>query len=91
MQDWSSATATCEKVRCFWLLSLPTSDISRPDTMTATLYATVSASYTIEQAGLPRLTQEQDEGGRIVEMWNGDSPHRRLNKLQDRLAQKDTK
>ncbi|KAI0751412.1 Ribokinase-like protein [Daedaleopsis nitida] len=54
----------------------------------ATLYATVSASYIIEQAGLPSLTQAAAEA---TELWNGDSPNRRLHALQDRLASKDTK
>ena len=57
----------------------------------ATLYATVSASFTIEQEGLPRLTRASDETGQDIELWNGDSPHRRLQALRDRLTEKGTK
>lgn len=54
----------------------------------ATLYATVSASFTIEQAGLPHLTQILDETGKLVERWNGGSPRQRLQELQNRLGRK---
>ncbi|CDO74016.1 hypothetical protein BN946_scf185043.g65 [Trametes cinnabarina] len=52
----------------------------------ATLYATVSASFTIEQEGLPRFTLATDANGHQTELWNGDSPQRRLEELQERLA-----
>ncbi|KAI9001247.1 Ribokinase-like protein [Trametes punicea] len=52
----------------------------------ATLYATVSASFIIEQEGLPRLTRATDGSGKQIELWNGDSPQRRLKELQDRLV-----
>ena len=42
----------------------------------AVLYATVSASFVIEQEGLPHLTREEE-----VELWNRDTPKRRLDKL----------
>ncbi|KAI1792853.1 Ribokinase-like protein [Ganoderma leucocontextum] len=61
---------------------------SQGDVRQATLYATVSASFTIEQAGLPCLTLISDETGTPVERWNGDSPHDRLQALQDRLGRK---
>lgn len=49
---------------------------------TATFYAAVSASFTIEQEGLPVLS----EGNQ----WNGDSPRRRLEKLRARHTQLET-
>lgn len=59
--------------------------------MVAALYGTVSASFTIEQAGLPQLTETKIESGNTVEQWNGDSPHRRLRELQERMRmQRDT-
>ncbi|KAL7282156.1 hypothetical protein ACG7TL_003625 [Trametes sanguinea] len=60
--------------------------LTNGDIWEATLYASVSASFIIEQEGLPRLTHAVDETGRQVELWNGDSPQRRLKELQDRLA-----
>ncbi|KAH7100627.1 Ribokinase-like protein [Auriculariales sp. MPI-PUGE-AT-0066] len=52
----------------------------------ATLYATVSASFTIEQPGLPRLDSEA-RFGRVGmgETWNGDVAVRRLNALRDNV------
>ncbi|OJA15306.1 hypothetical protein AZE42_00950 [Rhizopogon vesiculosus] len=46
----------------------------------ATLYASVSASFTVEQLGLPHLTLNS---GREEE-WNYDSPRRRLEVLRQR-------
>lgn len=46
----------------------------------ATLYASVSASFTVQQLGLPHLTVSSDG----VEEWNQDSPHRRLEVLRQR-------
>ncbi|KAH9853707.1 Ribokinase-like protein [Lenzites betulinus] len=60
--------------------------LSNGDVREATLYATISASFTIEQEGLPRLRHETAEGSKQVEHWNGDSPARRLKELQERLA-----
>ncbi|KAI0356585.1 Ribokinase-like protein [Trametes cingulata] len=61
--------------------------LANGDVRKATLYATVSASFTIEQEGLPRLTGTSNvKGEQQLEEWNGDSPHRRLRELQDRLA-----
>jgi len=42
----------------------------------AVLYATVSASFTIEQYGLPPIGPDT--------LWNGDSPQRRVEELQNR-------
>lgn len=47
----------------------------------AMFYASVSASFIVEQLGLPRLTQAKAEG---EEIWNGDLPRRRLSILLDR-------
>lgn len=44
----------------------------------ATMYATVSASFVIEQEGLPCLSE-----GSVVR-WNGDDPLRRLETLKKR-------
>ncbi|KAI0824594.1 Ribokinase-like protein [Trametes gibbosa] len=60
--------------------------LANGDVREATLYATISASFTIEQEGLPRLTQGTNEDGRQVERWNEDSPERRLKELRHRLA-----
>ncbi|KAI9067619.1 Ribokinase-like protein [Trametes sanguinea] len=60
--------------------------LTNGDILEATLYASVSASFTIEQEGLPRLTHAVDQTGRQAELWNGDSPQRRLKELQGRLA-----
>jgi len=48
------------------------------DVFEAVYYASVSASYIIEQVGLPRLT-----GSIGKEKWNGDEPHKRLAKLRE--------
>ncbi|QRV91255.1 PfkB family carbohydrate kinase [Ceratobasidium sp. AG-Ba] len=53
----------------------------------AVLYATVSAGYTIEQTGLPKIEYKRDEGsGKTIELWNGDLPQDRLTRLKSRLA-----
>ncbi|ELU43167.1 PfkB domain-containing protein [Rhizoctonia solani AG-1 IA] len=49
----------------------------------AILYATVSAGYTIQQLGLPRV-EYKDSG--TVELWNGDRPKERLAFLRYRCA-----
>jgi len=46
---------------------------------TAVLYASVSASFVIEQEGLPLM---EPDGGSWK--WNGDSPQRRLSDLRNR-------
>lgn len=51
----------------------------------AVFYATVSASFVIEQLGLPRLNTES-EGSERHERWNGDDSFQRLAKLQHRHA-----
>ena len=53
---------------------------------TAALYAAVSASFIVEQPGLPVLAQTADETGTVREQWNGDLPQRRLEELQKRLG-----
>lgn len=61
--------------------------ISRADELlqrSAALFATVSASYTIEQLGLPRITRPSSDV--LNEEWNGDSPWRRLQELTARHA-----
>jgi hypothetical protein len=52
--------------------------LTRP---TAVLYASVSASFTIEQEGLPLI----EPGGESWK-WNGDSPQRRLSDLRHRTS-----
>jgi len=52
------------------------------DVYKAALYATVSASFIIEQEGLPHLSQT----GEGEELWNSDSPSRRLAELQARIV-----
>ena len=49
--------------------------------LTAALYASVSASFVIEQEGLPLA--ESDKGSW---QWNGDSPQRRLLDLRNRTG-----
>lgn len=64
------------------------------DLLRAMLYASVSASYFIEQYGMPRLTvttSSDDEagatGGGVMERWNepGSQPLERLQLLKQRL------
>jgi hypothetical protein len=45
----------------------------------AVLYASVSASFIVEQEGLPSI--QPDDGS-----WNGDSPQRRLSDLRKRSS-----
>jgi len=54
------------------------------DVYEAALFATVSASYTIEQLGLPRITRPSSDV--LNEEWNGDSPWSRLQELKARHA-----
>ncbi|KAL5488120.1 hypothetical protein ACEPAI_6228 [Sanghuangporus weigelae] len=54
--------------------------LTNGDVMEAVKYAAVSASFTIEQLGLPRLTKTA-EG---MELWNNDNPSRRLDELRAR-------
>jgi hypothetical protein len=53
----------------------------------AAFFAAISASYTIEQHGLPRITRPSS--GVLSEEWNGDSPWRRLQELKARHAKND--
>lgn len=52
------------------------------DVKEAVLYASVSASFTIEQSGLPTVIQNSSPPGK--ELWNGDDPYRRLEDLRSR-------
>jgi len=54
------------------------------DVYEAVFYAAVSASFTIEQAGLPKLTHEVRDTS--DEEWNGESPLKRLQLLKQRHA-----
>ncbi|TFK56064.1 Ribokinase-like protein [Heliocybe sulcata] len=49
------------------------------DIYEAALYATVSASFVIEQEGLPLLSSETN-------LWNSDSPKRRLERLREQMG-----
>ena len=51
----------------------------------ATLYATISAAFTIEQAGLPLITQQKREAN--IELWNNEDPFERLNQFRKRMVQ----
>ncbi|KZV75424.1 Ribokinase-like protein [Peniophora sp. CONT] len=51
--------------------------LSQGDVYQAVLYASVSASFVIEQYGLPSLTKRVPNDVEAEE-WNGDSPRRRL-------------
>ncbi|KAJ3909214.1 Ribokinase-like protein [Lentinula edodes] len=55
--------------------------IANGDVYEAVFYATVSASFVIEQSGLPAITSS---GDRALEQWNNDSPRRRLEALKSR-------
>ncbi|KAK0191208.1 Ribokinase-like protein [Armillaria mellea] len=58
--------------------------LAQGDVYQATLYATISAAFVIEQEGLPQMSEVVDDEGSKVALWNGDSPERRLRLLQDR-------
>lgn len=49
--------------------------------MAAVLYASVSASFIIEQEGLPLMEPDGESW-----KWNGDSPQRRLSDLRHRTG-----
>ncbi|KAJ4492943.1 Ribokinase-like protein [Lentinula edodes] len=55
--------------------------IAEGDLYEAVFYATVSASFVIEQSGLPAITSG---GDRALTQWNNDSPRRRLEALKSR-------
>ncbi|KAF8311530.1 Ribokinase-like protein [Cantharellus anzutake] len=55
------------------------------DLLEASFYATVSASYTIEQYGLPLLTSRTSSDGSKIELWNGENPFSRLKNVKDRF------
>ncbi|KAF6762757.1 Ribokinase-like protein [Ephemerocybe angulata] len=58
--------------------------LSKGDVLEAAYYASVSASFVIEQQGLPTLL-EKDGGA----SWNGDSPQRRVDELRSRHKRTD--
>jgi hypothetical protein len=73
--------------------------LSSGDPYEAALYATVSASFVVEQFGLPVLNPEAERGSEpgsskgeeqgdrgAHERWNGDSPWNRLDALRGRLG-----
>jgi len=55
--------------------------LTNDDVVSASLYATLSAAYTVEQKGLPKLTQDDS-----IELWNNDRPSDRLQQLKSRLS-----
>ncbi|KAG8967904.1 hypothetical protein FRC05_001869 [Tulasnella sp. 425] len=57
--------------------------MSGRDVLEAVLYASVSASFTIEQSGLPIVSQNSSSPGK--ELWNDDDPYRRLEDLRSRM------
>jgi hypothetical protein len=63
---------------------IPISPFDEMVQRSAALFATVSASYTIEQHGLPRITRPSSNV--LGEEWNGDSPWRRLEEFKARCA-----
>jgi len=56
--------------------------LSEGDIYQAALYGSISASFIIEQAGLPLCTKDGD--GKLL--WNGESPQKRLLALQARQS-----
>lgn len=64
----------------------------------AVLYATISASFVIEQEGLPSLSIRKvigpdgtgDSCSQVFELWNGDEPIRRLEELHARFAKRES-
>ncbi|KAF9221896.1 Ribokinase-like protein [Gyrodon lividus] len=59
--------------------------LAKDDIYEATLYASVSASFVIEQQGLPSLSVNAKTG---VEEWNNDSPQRRVDALRQHHSKK---
>ena len=53
-----------------------------PWVFAATLHASISASFVIEQEGLPVISEES------TGTWNGDDPFRRLDILRERHKNK---
>jgi len=49
------------------------------DFLEASQYGSVAASFMLEQVSLPRLSVDSSSG---LELWNGDDPRRRLNRIQ---------
>jgi hypothetical protein len=52
----------------------------------AVLYATVSAGYTIQQRGLPQIEYKRSSSTDTMELWNGDLPGDRLERLKRRCT-----
>lgn len=53
-----------------------------PNVRPAVYYASVSASFVIQQLGLPRLTISS----KGKEEWKGDDPYKRLAELRERSS-----
>jgi len=53
--------------------------LSHGDILEAVLHGSVSASYIIEQLGLPNMSHTINDS---EELWNGDSPRDRLQKIR---------
>jgi len=62
--------------------------VTSGDIEEAMLYASVSASFTIEQPGLPTITRSLTAA--VPEEWNNDTPYRRLADLRERTFGKAT-
>jgi len=59
--------------------------LTNGDVVEAARYGTISASYTVEQLGLPQITRASSDVR--SEEWNGDSPWGRLQELKGRGTQ----
>jgi len=59
--------------------------LTNGDVVEAARYGTISASYTVEQLGLPQITRASSDVK--SEEWNGDSPWGRLQELKARGTQ----
>ena len=59
-------------------------DIGINDFEAAAFYGVVSASFAIEQYGMPKLTYRSSDG---AELWNGERPHDRLVTVLCRVAE----
>lgn len=66
------------------MLILSSSSLLRCCSMAlATPYANISASFVVQQFGLPSLTRTTEDG---EERWNGVLPSERLEKLRGRMS-----
>ncbi|ORY92659.1 Ribokinase-like protein [Leucosporidium creatinivorum] len=65
-------------------LSLPSPSPSSPSLAEHCERASISASFVVEQVGLPTLSLSDSEGGGKEERWNGENPEERLRELRSR-------